>query len=53
MAFLCTVSLFSEYSSSSVDSEDDFAENKLSCSSVSQNKPAESQKGIYLLYSFL
>ncbi|XP_015681328.1 fibrous sheath-interacting protein 1 [Protobothrops mucrosquamatus] len=33
-----------EYSSSSLDSEDDFAENKLSCSSASQNKPAEPQK---------
>ncbi|XP_026520096.1 fibrous sheath-interacting protein 1 [Notechis scutatus] len=33
-----------EYSSSSVDSEDDFAENKLSCSSASQNKPVEPQK---------
>ncbi|XP_034273779.1 fibrous sheath-interacting protein 1 [Pantherophis guttatus] len=33
-----------EHSSSSVDSEDDFAENKLSCSSASQNKPTEPQK---------
>ncbi|KAG8126202.1 hypothetical protein E2320_021365, partial [Naja naja] len=33
-----------EYSSSSVDSEDDFAENKHSCSSASQNKPVEPQK---------
>ncbi|ETE64961.1 Fibrous sheath-interacting protein 1 [Ophiophagus hannah] len=33
-----------EYSSSSVDSEEDFAENKLSCSSASQNKPVEPQK---------
>ncbi|XP_058021827.1 fibrous sheath-interacting protein 1 [Ahaetulla prasina] len=29
---------------SSVDSEDDFAENKLSCSSASQNKPSEPQR---------
>ncbi|XP_013926032.1 PREDICTED: fibrous sheath-interacting protein 1 [Thamnophis sirtalis] len=33
-----------EHSSSSVDSEDDFAENKLSSSSASQNKPVEPQK---------
>ncbi|XP_025025763.1 fibrous sheath-interacting protein 1 [Python bivittatus] len=33
-----------EYSSSSVDSEDDCAENKLCCSSASQNKLVEPQK---------